>query len=454
MSDAADKKAGALVIVKTLRSAGFSALFVGGAVRDMIMGNEPKDYDIATNASLHDIERLFDSVYPVGSRFGVSLVVIGDHSFEVACFRKDGIYEDGRRPSSVEPGCETDDAERRDFTINALFFDPLENRIIDHIGGIQDIHNRTIRAVGDPRIRFREDRLRMLRAVRFAARFQFSVDDETMRAIKENTAGIHDVSAERIGEELVKIFGGPHPGYALTLLDETGLLREVLPEVSALRGVEQPAEFHPEGDVFEHTRRMLELYEGGSSALAFGVLFHDIAKPVTMTKTDRIRYNRHDELGAVMAGKILRRLRISNEMTARVQGLVRNHMRFMHVRNMKPAKLLRFMQEDGFTEMLELYRLDCLASHGNLEDYDFLVQTFRQEKPEDRNPSPPLLDGNDLLALGYEEGPLIGVILRKVDEHHLEGELNTREDANNFVRRLFPQPSHRQNRKRKKSPPD
>jgi poly(A) polymerase len=456
MSESVAKKASALEIIKTLRGSGFTALIVGGAVRDMVMGIEPKDYDIVTDASPEQVERLFDKVYPVGSQFGVSLVVMNNDAFEVACFRKDGIYEDGRRPSSIKPGDEIADTGRRDFTINALFYDPIEERVIDHVGGIRDIHDRIIRAVGDPRVRMYEDRLRMLRAVRFAARFMFEIDPATEMAVRENAHKVLDVSAERIGEELVKIFGGHNSGYAFTLLDRTGLLSVILPEVSALKGIEQPPEYHPEGDVFEHTRSMLEMYDGGSVTLALGILFHDIAKPVTITRTDRIRFNRHDDIGAEMAGAILRRLRVRNEISERVCALVRNHMNFINVRNMRRSTLRRFIAQEGFHEMLELYRLDCLASHGDLEDYDYLVKIVGEEIHKNSNlklPAP-LLTGDDLITLGYEEGPLIGTILREIEDSHFEGALETREEAINFVRQRFPLQIPRQNRRRRSSQPD
>ncbi|MBN1290318.1 MAG: CCA tRNA nucleotidyltransferase [Candidatus Latescibacteria bacterium] len=448
------KKKQAFEIISVLREAGFTAYIVGGAVRDMVMGLVPMDYDIATDASSSDLEYLFGKVYPVGRQFGVNMVVIGQNTFEIAQFRVEGIYFDGRRPSAIEPGNPIEDARRRDFTINALFYDPAENSIIDHVNGIADIKNKVVRTVGDPDIRFREDRLRMLRAIRFATRFSFKLDIETELAIKRHAGAVLYVSAERIGDELVKIFSGPHPAYALVLLDRTGLLDVVLPEVSALKGVEQPPEFHPEGDVYEHTCRMLELYDGNSVTLAFGILLHDIAKPVTMTKTDRIRFSRHADVGAIIAGQILRRLRMKNVIISKVQELVRTHMHFINVRKMRRAKLLRFVLQDEFDEMLELYRIDCLSSHGKLDDYEFLLQTVDMEKQRNRKHQPPLLDGRDLIELGYEPGPQFGKILSDVEDMQLEGALLTKEEAKNFVVRTYYFQADRHNQKRKNNPQD
>jgi len=447
------KKRNAFEIVKRLNSAGFKAYIVGGAVRDMVMGSEPKDYDIVTDALLPDIERSFEKVYPVGRQFGVNLVVLDNEPYEIALFRKDGVYKDGRRPICIEPADPVDDAGRRDFTINALLYDPVNEKVIDHVGGINDIKKRIIRAVGNPYDRLSEDRLRMLRAVRFAARFSFTIELSTVRAIRKNAYKVNDVSAERIGAELQEIFSGPNAGYALTLLDETNLLREVLPEVSALKGIEQPSEYHPEGDVFEHTRKMLELFNYGAVSLAFGILFHDIAKPETMTRTDRIRFHHHAEIGAVSAGRILKRLRFKNDTVLQVQALVRNHMHFIDVRKMRLSKLRRFISQDGFGEMLELHRLDSLASNGSLLNYEFLKKLMAEEKLHYNIP-PPLLTGSDLIELGYEPGPDFAKILREIEDRQLEGTLATKDEAKDFVLRRYPLQAHQQIHKPKNSLPD
>jgi len=435
-------KNNALKIVRRLRDHGFKAYFVGGAVRDMVMNIKPADYDIATDASPEDITKLFRRVIPVGEKFGVSLVVLGGKSFEVSRFRLDGVYEDGRRPKSVEPADEKEDVNRRDFTINAMLLDPIGDRLFDYVGGQEDIARRLIRTVGDAADRFAEDKLRLLRAVRFAVRFDFEIESETMSAIRRLADRVTDVSGERIGDELAKMFSGPHPDRALTLLDETGLLDVVLPEVAAMKGVEQPSGFHPEGDVFEHTRKMLGLFGGGTVTLAFGLLLHDVGKPATFTETDRIRFHRHDEVGADIAEKILRRLRFRRDTVKRVRMLVRNHMRFIHVKDMKRATLKRFLAMDDFDELLELFRLDCLASHASLDLYDFVKG--EKEHMEPVLPEP-LITGKDLIEMGYEAGPMFKEMLDAAADARLEGEIATREAARDMVRRLFPL-SRRQNR--------
>ncbi len=425
-------KENAYEIVRCLRTAGFRAFIVGGAVRDIVMDIEPKDYDIATDASTDEVSGLFEQIHPVGKRFGVNVVIIGRDSFEVAQFRKDGVYEDGRRPVSVEPAGEIEDVERRDFTINGMLYDPENDKIIDHVSGIDDIRRGIIRTIGDPRARFSEDRLRLLRAVRFAARFDFTIERETLKALKYCAPHIESVSSERIGDELVKMFSGQNPDKALSLLDETGLLDAVLPEVADLKGVEQTPQFHPEGDVFTHTLLMLRIFGGGSETLAFGILFHNIAKPVTFTKTDRIRFNSHEKTGAEMTEKILRRLRFRNESVSLVKTLVKNHMRFANVLSMRRSKLVRFISMEGFDEMLELYRIDCLASHGNLEKYNFLIQEIEKDKNTLKLPKP-LLNGNDLISLGYKQGPLLGIIINRVLDAQIEGELRSKEEAVDFI---------------------
>ncbi|MHB9028612.1 MAG: CCA tRNA nucleotidyltransferase, partial [Candidatus Latescibacterota bacterium] len=383
--------------------------------------------------------RLFERVYPVGAKYGVSLVMAGKNTYEVAMFRKDGAYEDGRRPVRVERSDEIEDVKRRDFTINALIYDPAEDRIIDHVGGVGDIRNRIIRTVGDPSLRISEDRLRMLRAVRFAARFGFAIEPGTMEAIRANARRIPSVSCERIGEELSKMFTGQHPDLSLTLLDESGLLEQVLPEVAAMKGVEQAPEYHPEGDVFEHTRLMLKLFGGGSPVMAFAVLLHDVGKPPTFSKTDRARFNRHDEIGAEMAESILRRLRFSGETILRVRDLVRKHMHFLNVPKMRESTLRRFMAQPDFAELLELHRLDCLASHCDLSAYDFLKERMERQKEEDRPLTlpPTLIRGDDLIELGIEPGPVFSRILNEALDAQLEGVITSKSEALAWVRERY-----------------
>ena len=315
----------------------------------------------------------------------------------------------------------------------------MEDRIIDHVGGVEDIHNRIIRTVGDPVERFGEDRLRMLRAVRFAARLGFSIEPEAMEAIRRNASRIFEVSCERIGDEICKMFTGPNPDKALSLLDESGLLREILPEVSALKGVIQSPEYHPEGDVFEHTLLMVKMFGGGTATLAFGILFHDIGKPAAFEMTDRARFNRHDEVGAEIAVRILKRLRFENATISRVHDLVRKHMQFMNVPSMKRSTFRRFIGQPGFEEMLELYRLDSLASHGKLDIYTFLAREIASERANNKTLDLPkrLVSGDDLIALGLEPGPLFKTILDEIMDAQLEGKINTRNEALEFLKEHF-----------------
>lgn len=433
------QKAEAFHIVTRLRERGHRAFIVGGAVRDLVMGLEPKDWDIATNAAPEEVERVFERVYPVGARFGVSLVMIGKNAYEVAMFRRDGAYEDGRRPVVVEPSDEVEDVRRRDFTINALLYDPEDERVIDHVGGVEDIRRGIIRTVGNPFERFAEDRLRLLRAVRFAARFGFAIEPAALEAIRANAVRILSVSAERIGDELAKIVSGPNPDQALTLLDESGLLEAVLPEVAAMKGVEQSPEHHPEGDVFVHTRLMLKLFGGGTTAMGFAVLLHDVGKPPTFVMADRARFNRHDEIGAELAERILRRLRLDGDTIDRVSILVRKHMQFMNVPRMRESTLRRFMALPEFGELLELHRLDCLASHCDLSTYEFLKERMRRQE-ENHTPltlPSPLIRGDDLIELGFEPGPSFGRILNEVQDAQLEGLVNTRNEALEYVRNRY-----------------
>ncbi len=428
-------KDAAIRIVRRLRDAGHIAYFNGGCVRDMLRGVEPHDYDIATSATPEEIQRLFPKTIPVGAQFGVVIVVENGHNFEVATFRSDIGSEDGRRPAAVRYGTPEEDARRRDFTINGLFYDPLAGEVIDFVGGRADIQWHIVRTIGDPRARFAEDKLRLLRAVRFAANLEYLIEPATFAAIREMAPQIHVVSAERIRDELIKIFTRPHAGRGLELLDATGLLKEVLPEVAAMKGVEQPPEFHPEGDVFQHTKLMLDALPAEPGVvLAFAVLLHDVGKPATFERApDRIRFNEHDRVGAEMAERILRRLRFPNEQIEKIVLCVAEHMRFQFVKEMRPAKLKRILARETFPVELELHRLDCVASHRNLDNYEFLKQKAAELPPEVVKPAP-LITGHDLLALGLKPGPLVGQILREVEEAQLEERLRSREEALAFAR--------------------
>ncbi len=426
----------ALSIVRRLRDAGFTALYAGGCVRDMLLGHAPHDYDIATDARPEQVRPLFPHTYAVGAHFGVVVVHEAGHDFQVATFRSDHAYVDGRRPEGVTFSTPQMDAERRDFTINGLFFDPLNGEVIDYVNGRRDIEARVVRAIGDPVARFREDRLRLLRAVRFTAVLGFEIEPATWAAVKEHAADIHDVSAERIREELVKVFLHRSRVHGFDLLVESGLMAEVLPEIMALRGCEQPPQFHPEGDVFVHTRAMLGLLpEQVSVPLVFSVLFHDIGKPATQTvdETGRIRFNGHDKLGAEMTEQIMMRLRFSRaDIEATVSG-VANHMVFKDVQSMRVAKLKRFMARPGFEDEMELHRVDCVSSHGMTDNYEFLRRKREEFAAEPLIP-PPLVNGDDLKALGMKPGPRFKEILDAVSTRQLEGTLRTRDEALAWVR--------------------
>ncbi len=426
-------------LVRRLRDAGFTAYYAGGSVRDLVRGEQPKDIDIATDARPEQVQKLFARTYAVGAHFGVIVVLEEGLQFEVATFRSDGAYVDGRRPEAVTFSTAEEDAARRDFTINGMFFDPVCEEVIDFVGGRADLEARVIRAIGKPAQRFAEDRLRMLRAVRFATTLGFEIAAETWEALRQQAVAISDISAERIREELLRIFLSPNRVRGWDLLDRSGLMAVVLPEIEALKGCEQPPQFHPEGDVFVHTRIMLELLPVEVSVpLVFSVLLHDIGKPPTATvdENGRIRFNGHDRVGAEMTETVMQRLRFSRaEIDATVE-MVRQHMVFKDVPNMRVAKLKRFMARPTFLEELELHRVDCASSHAMLDNYEFLLQK-REEFSREPIIPPPLVRGDDLKALGLRPGPLFGEILEAVETRQLEGALRTREEAIEWVKREY-----------------
>ncbi|MGE5569348.1 MAG: CCA tRNA nucleotidyltransferase [Rhodospirillales bacterium] len=425
-------------IVERLRESGRQAYWVGGCVRDVLLGREPRDFDVATDARPEEVVALFPRSRLVGAHFGVVLVRNDGDEVEVATFRSDHSYRDGRRPESVV--FETDprqDVMRRDFTINGLLMDPRTGEVLDFVEGRRDLDARLVRAIGDPEIRFAEDHLRMLRAIRLAARFGFQIEEATFAAIRRLHAKIRLISAERIRDELIRILteGGARRGFEL--LDESGLLEDILPEVAAMKGVRQPPEFHPEGDVWTHTLMMLEGMRNPSPVLALAVLLHDVGKPPTFRVADRIRFDEHAEVGARMAVRILSRLRFSNQEIARVEELIANHLRFKDVTRMRESKLKRFMRMENFDEHLELHRLDCVMSHGMLDNYEFLKRKLAEAPREELKPQP-LINGYDLIAAGYKPGPLFKQILNTVEDFQLEGRIKTREEALALVRERFP----------------
>ena len=445
-------KATAIGIVKRLRENGFNALFAGGCVRDMLMGSIPEDYDIATDARPDEIINIFKRTVPIGIHYGVVLVMENDFEFEVATFRSDGTYSDGRHPDKVTFCDARGDALRRDFTINGMFYDPIEDKHFDYVGGEDDLKACLIRAIGNPLERFDEDRLRMIRAVRFACRFNFKIEDQTAEAVKKLHDKILTVSRERIRDELRKTLTGPNPHTGIQTLDDLNLLNEILPEVTAMKGVKQPENFHPEGDVFTHTLLTLTKLADGRKAtdtseehhpvssgpgkknifdsweLAMAVLLHDIGKPITFEIADRIRFNNHDSVGAKMAEKICERLRMSNAEKERVSWLVKMHLYLRHAQEMRISKLKRLFAHEGYPELAELYKVDSLASTANLDDYNFCQNMFEELKEEEIKPEP-LVNGNDLIAFGLKPGPIFSKILDAIKDEQLEHKITTKEEA-------------------------
>jgi tRNA nucleotidyltransferase/poly(A) polymerase len=426
-------------IVRRLREAGHQALFAGGCVRDSLMGQAPHDFDIATSARPEQVQALFPRTIPVGVQFGVVLVVENGREYQVATFRADGAYIDGRHPKSVTFSSAEEDARRRDFTVNGLFYDPIDNKVLDFVGGRQDLETRTLRAIGNPAERFAEDKLRLLRGVRLATVLDFTIETATWEAIRAGAPAIRDVSAERIRDELVKIFASPRRLRGFDLLDASNLMAAILPELLPLKGCEQPPDFHPEGDVFTHTRLMLSLLpETVSVPLVFAVLFHDLGKPPTMRRdeTGRIRFSGHESVSAQMAVQIMRRLRFSNEEIEATVAMVQNHMVFKDVQKMRVARLKRFMARETFEDELELHRVDCLASHGMLDNFEFLKRRRDDFANEPLIP-PPLVTGDDLIAMGWKPGPKFKIVLDAVQVRQLEGTLRSRQEAISWVKKEF-----------------
>ena len=432
-------------ICDTLRRHGHEALLVGGCVRDLLLNREPADYDVTTDATPERVLQLFPDSIGVGAQFGVVLVLRDAAKVEVATFRSDVGYSDGRHPDRVlYSKTPQEDVARRDFTINGLLMRHDTGVVLDYVGGQDDLHDQLIRAIGDPDRRFTEDKLRMLRAIRFAARFGYAIEPATFAAIQEHASEIHVVSPERIREELTKLLTEGAARRGFELLDDSGLLQQLLPEISAMKNVPQPPEYHPEGDVWIHTRLMLEgLPTGASPTLAWGVLLHDVGKPPTFRPTsstgDRIRFDGHAEVGVKMATAICHRLRFSNDDTQQILALVANHMKFKDVAQMRKSTLKRFVRLPAFSEHLELHRLDCLSSHGRLEAFQ-AIKNFLAETPPEQFSPPRLLTGVDLQDMGYVPGPHYQRMLTALEDAQLEGQLQTRDQAILFIRKNYPRP--------------
>jgi poly(A) polymerase len=456
-----EAKQQATEIVRRLRGHGHQAYLAGGCVRDLLLGRDPCDYDVATDAIPQQVMSIFPQAFAVGAKFGVVLVPsapaartgTGERArlptverdqgqvVEVATFRSDIGSLDGRHPEEVRFSTDPrEDVQRRDFTINGMLLDPVSNQVADFVGGRADLKAGIVRAIGDPERRFAEDKLRMLRGVRFAARFEYRIDAATLAAIQILAAQIHQVSRERVREELTKMITEGHARRAFELLDESQLLAQILPEISAMHGVEQPPQFHPEGDVFVHTLLLLEkLAAGCSKTLAWGALLHDVGKPATFRLApDRIRFDGHVEVGVKMAAEICRRFRFSNDETAQILALVDNHMRFADVQRMKPSTLKKFLRLAGFDEHLELHRIDCLSSNGLLASYDYARQQLRTLSAEAIRPAP-LITGRNLIEAGYQPGPRFKEMLTAVEDAQLDGRLDSQAAAMEYVRREFPQ---------------
>ncbi len=463
------EKQAAIEVIRTLRERGHKAYLVGGCVRDLVLGRDPADYDVSTDATPEQVMKIFPKTWAVGAQFGVVLVPVDPqsstlatparmghpaeeenpheeldkiatkaHAIEVATFRSDGIYSDGRHPDEVTFSKEAkEDVQRRDFTINGLLYDPTDNQVLDYVGGLSDLRHEIVRTIGSAERRFAEDKLRMLRAVRFAARFGYTIESETFASIQRLAPQIHQVSKERVRDELTKMLVEGHARRAFELLDSSGLLREVLPEIEKMKGVAQPPEFHPEGDVWVHTLILLEQLKAGCPrTLAWGALLHDVGKPPTFrVAPDRIRFDNHVDVGEAMATEICRRLRMSNDDTEQIVALVGNHMRFGDTFKMKASTLKRFMRLPRFEEHLELHRIDALASNGNLAAHAFLSQQFADTPASEMRPAP-LITGHDLIEMGHKPGPRFREILAAVEDLQLEGKLRTREEALEYVRKI------------------
>jgi poly(A) polymerase len=433
----------AVDIVARLQQSGHVAYFAGGSVRDQLLGKEAKDYDIATSAAPDEVQTLFPRVTAqTGKSFGVVRVLVGDNSYEVATFRQDVAYEDGRRPTAVRFVTAEEDAQRRDFSINGLFYDPIAEKLIDYVDGEKDLRAKVLRAIGDPAARFAEDHLRLLRAIRFATRLKFEIEPATWAAIRAAAPSIAAISAERIRDELNLIWTAPKPELGLDLLDQSGLLSYVLPDVAAMHGVEQPPQFHPEGDVYEHVRLMLSKIQEPNLELALSILMHDVGKKATASvdETGRIRHSGHESLGADMSDHILAGLRYDNKTIATVHEAVQHHMQFKDVSHMRSSTLKRMMARPHFPLELELHRIDCSSSHGDLKYYEFLKHQLETMSPEEIDP-PKFINGRDLLAMGIPPGPSLGLMLETIYEAQLEGSIQTRAQALEVARRMASSPT-------------
>lgn len=429
-------------IVELLHSKGEKAFIVGGSVRDTLLGIEPKEYDITTSATPDEVCSYFQNTVEVGASFGVIIVLIDGLKFEVATFRKEENYSDGRHPDKVQySGEESEDVTRRDFTINGMLYDPISEQVIDYVDGLSDIEKKVVKTIGDPYNRFKEDKLRMMRAIRFSSRLDYEIDKATKNALKQLAKEIVQVSSERIRDELISIITQKNPGKGLSMLSDYGLLKHILPDVEIMKGVAQPPQFHPEGDVFVHTCLVLDkMFKNCSgqvgAELALASLLHDVGKPPTYTVADRIRFNGHDRIGASMSKKICRKLKLSNKQIERIASLIREHLKFKDVFQMRDSTFKRFVAMDFFDDHMALHLADCQASHGMMGAYEFTKNKLSEFSEEQIKPIP-LIKGSDLIMLGFKPGPIFSEILNSVEEMQLEGNLTEKNQAIDFVKANF-----------------
>ena len=423
----------AVKIIEILSDAGFESYIVGGAVRDLLIEKNPKEYDICTSATPNEINKIFKKSKLVGQSFGVSIVLQDKYAFEIATFREDFDYLDGRHPDKVKYTKNVEhDVKRRDFTVNGLLFDPIANKIIDYCDGLLDLKNKIIRTIGDPFERFSEDYLRILRAIRFSNQLNFEIEKKTSIAMDELSHKVVNISIERVRDEISKILLSLSPAKGIRLLDKYHILNTFIPEILEMKNIQQPPDFHPEGDVFVHTCLVLDKLSESTSEnsveVVYGALFHDIGKPDTYHKTDRIRFNRHEYVGANKAEKICKRLKFSNKQTELIVSLVKEHMKFGNIKNMKKSTFKKFVSMENFNDHLKLHKADCLGSHGDLSLYDFTLQKLDQLNNEPILPKP-FLNGNDLIDLGIKPGPIYKSILSKIFDDQLEGNIKSRDEA-------------------------
>jgi len=428
-----------LSVVDKLKEAGFKAYFVGGCIRDVLMGIDSTDFDVVTNAVPDEVKKLFKRTISVGEQFGIIVVMIDEVQVEVATFRSDENYEDGRRPEKVTFATEDIDVERRDFTVNALLYDTDSNEIIDYVNGYEDLQNKKLIAIGDPKKRFEEDKLRMLRAIRFSSRLDFEIDPKTYESIKEFSKDISIISKERIREEMTKILTGNNPKFAIEMMYDTGLLKEILPEVNIFKGLKQPPEYHPEGDVFDHTILMLDLIKTVKNDIenyeefCWGVLLHDVGKPATYMVTDRIRFNNHDFVGSKIAARICNRLKFSKKSKDYIVSLVREHMKFIAMPHMRKSTLKKFFRTDYYNDLHKLLKLDCVGSHGDLELYNMAIDMYTEIGEEPLRPEP-LIGGKDLISLGFKPSPKFSEILSEIENLQLDGMILTKDKAIEYAK--------------------